>query len=85
MARERSRGRDPRLRRSMALGLQHRWWAVLAIALQRTVANIVLHPEGADLHRAQLEPGACLHRSSGNLVVRTVLLTRWQEDGIVIV
>ena len=56
LARERCRGMHPRIRRGAALGLQHRWWGILADALQRAVANVVLNPESADLSRMQLEP-----------------------------
>ena len=55
LARERARGLHRRIRRGVALGLQHRWWGLLGIALQRAVAHAVLH-ESADLPRAQLEP-----------------------------
>ena len=56
LARERARGLHPRIRRGVALGLQHRWWGILSIALQRAVANVVLNPDCADLNRLQLEP-----------------------------
>ena len=56
LARERSRGMHPRLRRSTALGLLHRWSGILAIGLQRGVSHIVAHDFGADLIRTQLEP-----------------------------
>ena len=56
LARERSRGMHPRLRRSTALGLLHRWAGILAIGLQRGVSHIVAHDFGADLVRTQLEP-----------------------------
>ena len=60
LARERSRGMHPRLCRSTALGLQHRWAGNLAIGLQRGVAHIVANNFGADLVRTQLEPAICL-------------------------
>ena len=60
LTRERSRGIHPRLRRSTALGLQHRWAGILAIGLQRGVAHIVANDFGADLVRTQLEPAICL-------------------------
>ena len=60
LARERSRGMHPRLRRSIAFGLQHRWAGILAIGLQRGVAHIVANDFGADLVRTQLEPVICL-------------------------
>ena len=56
LARERSRGLHPRLRRSTALGLLHRWSGILSVGLQRAVAHIVAHDSGADLVRTQLEP-----------------------------
>ena len=56
LARERSRGVHPRLRRSVALGLLHRWSGILAIGLQRAVAHIISADLGADLIRQQLEP-----------------------------
>ena len=60
LARERSRGLHPRLRRSTALGLLRRWSGLLAIALQRGVSHIVAHDAGADLVREQLEPCTAL-------------------------
>ena len=60
LARERSRSLHPRLRRGAALGLQHRWWGLLGIVLQRAVANVVLYPESPDLLRLELEPAASL-------------------------
>ena len=56
LARERCRGLHPRICRGAAVGLQHRWWGILGVALQRAVANVVLNPESADLSRMQLEP-----------------------------
>ena len=56
LARERSRGLHPRLRRGFALSLQNRWWGILGVALQRAVAHIVLNPDGGDLMPAQWEP-----------------------------
>jgi len=46
----------PRVRRGFALGLQHRWWGILGVALQRAVANVVQNPDCASLGRMQLEP-----------------------------
>ena len=59
LARERCRGLHPRIRRGFALGLQHRWWGLLGIALQRAVANCVLNGS-SDLPRTQLEPMCAL-------------------------
>ena len=57
LARERSRGLKPRIRRGVALSLQHRWWCILGIALQRAVAHCVLNSgAGADLVTTLLEP-----------------------------
>ena len=51
LARERSRGVHPRLRRSIALGLQHRWSGILSVNLQRAVSHIIAADSGADLVR----------------------------------
>ena len=59
LARESARGLHPRLRRSTALGLLHRWSGILSIGLQRGVAHIVAHDNGADLVRAGWEPPVC--------------------------
>ena len=57
LARERARGIHPRLRKGMALSLQHRWWGLLGIALQKAVAHLILNAAaGADLVQMQLEP-----------------------------
>ena len=56
LARERCRGLHPRLRRSTALGLLHRWSGILAVGLQRGVSHIVANDFGADLVHTQLEP-----------------------------
>ena len=41
----------------MALSLQHRWWAILGLAVQNSVAHIVLSSAaGVDLMATQLEP-----------------------------
>ena len=56
LARERSRGLHPRLRRSTALGLLHRWSGVLSVGLQRGVSQIVARDFGADLVHTHLEP-----------------------------
>jgi hypothetical protein len=60
LARERSRGLHPRIRRGTALGLLHRWSGIVAVGLQRAVAHIVARDTGADLPRTQLEPLVCL-------------------------
>ena len=57
LARERTRGLHPRVRRGTALALQHRWWGVLGIALQKSVADMVANADaGADLVSVGLEP-----------------------------
>ena len=57
LARERSRGYHPRIRRGIALSLQQRWWGILGMALHRAVAHCVLnHYSGADLVTTLLEP-----------------------------
>jgi hypothetical protein len=57
LARERSRGVHPRLRRGIALSLQHRWWGLLGIAVQRATAHVVRNQlAGVDLAKTQLEP-----------------------------
>ena len=57
LARERSRGVHPRLRRGIALSLQHRWWGLLGIAVQRATAHVVRNQlAGVDLAQTQLEP-----------------------------
>ena len=35
LARERTRGLHPRVQRGTALALQHRWWDILGMALQK--------------------------------------------------
>ena len=57
LARERARGMHLRIRRGTALSLQHRWWGVLGVALQKAVAHLVLNQTvGVDLVPTQLEP-----------------------------
>ena len=57
LARERSRGHHPRIRRGIALSLQQRWWGILGMALHRAVAHCVLnYHSGADLVTTLLEP-----------------------------
>ena len=60
LARERSKGLHPRLRRSTAMSLLHRWSGIVSVGLQRAVAHIVARDTGADLARTQLEPLAFL-------------------------
>ena len=51
-----SRLLHPRVRRGTAIGLQHRWWGILSISLQKAVARAIIREHGADLHEALLEP-----------------------------
>ena len=54
LARERARDLHPRTKRGVALGLMHRWWGLLGLALQNAVAFAVLHEHG-DLPELPLE------------------------------
>ena len=56
MVREKTRMLHPRIRRGTALGLQHRWWGILSISLQKAVAHAMLEDEGGDLYETLLEP-----------------------------
>ena len=56
LARERSRLLHPCVRRGIAIGLQHRWWGILSLTLQKAVARAIIRDHGADLHEAFLEP-----------------------------
>ena len=49
LVREKSRLLHPRVRRGTALSLQHRWWGILSVTLQKAVAR-------ADLCASLLEP-----------------------------
>ena len=60
LARERSRGLHPRLRRGTALSYQTRWSGLIAIAIQRAVAQGRLRSEGADLPTTLLEEAPAL-------------------------
>ena len=55
LARERSRGLPRRIRRGVILALQHRWWGILGIAMQRAVAHAATRDVGEDLNDALLE------------------------------
>ena len=46
----------PRVRGRTALGLQHRWWGVLSVSLQRAVARAITRDFGQDLLESLLEP-----------------------------
>ena len=56
LVRERTRMLHPRVRRGTALSLQHRWWGILSVALQKAVAHAILRESGADLPDTLLEP-----------------------------
>ena len=61
LARERTRVLHIRVRRGIALSLQHRWWAILGLAVQRSVAHVVLSSAaGMDLIATELEPTPAL-------------------------
>ena len=61
LARERTRGVHPRLRRGITLALQHRWRGLLGIAVQKATAHVVRNQlAGVDLARTQLEPAPSL-------------------------
>ena len=55
LAREHARGLHIRIRRGAALGFQYRWWGILNIALQRSVAEAVLRDTGQDLCTIEFE------------------------------
>merc|ERR1711966_418032 len=59
LAREYTATLHPRIRRGMALGLQHRWWGILGVALQSAVARGVLH-HAADLPQVLREAAPSL-------------------------
>ena len=54
LAAARTRTLHPRIQRGAALGLLHRWWGLLGVAVQRAAAGGVLNSSG-DLPRAPLE------------------------------
>ena len=57
LGRERTRDLHPRVRRGISYSLQYRWWGVLGIALQKSVAEMVMNAgAGADLAAGRLEP-----------------------------
>ena len=59
MAWHRTCGLHRRVRKGTALALQRRWWGIIGIALQTSVAHMVSCPDGQgmDLFSAHLEPG----------------------------
>ena len=56
LVRERTRMLHPRVRRGTALGLQHRWWGILSVSLQKAAARAITRDSGQDLHESLLEP-----------------------------
>ena len=56
LVRERARMLHPRVRRGTALCLQHRWWGILSVTLQKAVARAILREAGEDLYESLLEP-----------------------------
>ena len=56
LARERARGAHPRLRKGMALAYQRRWSDLIAIGLQKAVADATLRRQEAELVTTLLEP-----------------------------
>ena len=60
LARERTRGLHPRLRRGTSLLLLRRWLGILGVGLQRGTSHMKLMDSRADLVRALLEPATHL-------------------------
>ena len=56
LAREKSRGMHPRLRRGVALGYQQRWAGIVSVGLMKAVAAAAVRSEGCDLATSLLEP-----------------------------
>ena len=56
LAREKSRGTHPRLRRGTALAYQQRWTGIISVGLMKAVAAAAVRGEGADLTTCPLEP-----------------------------
>jgi len=56
LAREKSRGVHPRLRRGVALAYQQRWSGVISVGLMKAVAAAAARSEGCDLATSALEP-----------------------------
>jgi hypothetical protein len=56
LAREKSRGMHPRLRRGTALAYQQRWAGLMSVGLIRGVAAAAMRGEGSDLAATSLEP-----------------------------
>ena len=60
LAREKSRGMHPRLRRGAALAYQARWAGLVSVGLMKAVAAAATRGEGADLATTTLEPAPAL-------------------------
>ena len=60
LARDHAKGLHPRIRRGAALAYQHRWWGILSIALQKSVAHAVLRDAGEDLADVGLDAAPAL-------------------------
>ena len=60
LAREKSRGIHPRLRRGTALAYQQRWAGVISVALMKAVFAAATRAEGSDIATALLEPEPAL-------------------------
>lgn len=56
LAREKSRGMHPRLRRGTASAYHHRWAGLVSVGLMKGVAAAAMRGEGSDLARTLLEP-----------------------------
>ena len=54
LAQEHTQGTHVHARHAWTVALQHTWWGVLGIALQRTVTQVALHPD-SDVPRTQFE------------------------------
>ena len=55
MAREKCRGLPGRIRQRAQIAQARRWWGLLSVAAQRSVARSLLREEGSDLAEAPLE------------------------------
>eukprot|EP00973_Karenia_brevis_P046235 6410180-Karenia_brevis.AAC.1 len=56
LAREKTRGMHPRLRRGAALAYQQRWAGLISIGVMKAVSKAAVRNEGADLSTGLLEP-----------------------------
>ena len=56
LARERSRGLPPSVRKGLCLKFISRWSSLIAVALQRSVADAALRNTGEDIATTLLEP-----------------------------